>query len=290
MLRNRFLSGWWTLAVALGAAWPAGAETLTLVAVRDNTLYENAVGSVSNGAGEYFFIGTTGGGALRRGLVRFDVSSLPAGATVTDATLTLHMSRTNPGTHPATVHRLLADWGEGTSDAEFEEGQGAPSTAGDATWIHTFYDTSIWATPGGVFDPNSGPAVAIGEVGFYSWSGARLVADVQAWHADAAANFGWMVRGQEAGATTAKRFDTRENATPEFRPMLVITHTAPAVCRGDANCDGSINFADINPFVAALSGGTPCSAANVDVNGDGAVNFADINPFVALLSAGGGCQ
>ncbi len=60
------------------------------------------------------------------------------------------------------------------------------------------------------------------------------------------------------------------------------------ICRGDCNCDGLVNFDDINPFVAALSGGVPACPDNCDVNGDGVINFADINPFVALLSAGGG--
>lgn len=60
---------------------------------------------------------------------------------------------------------------------------------------------------------------------------------------------------------------------------------------GDLNNDGVVSFADINPFVAALSGldyfysyyptGTWMAA---DCNDDGVVSFADINPFVALLS------
>ena len=60
---------------------------------------------------------------------------------------------------------------------------------------------------------------------------------------------------------------------------------------GDTNCDGVVNFGDINPFVQALSdpagyaGAHPgCPLSNADVNNDGAVNFADINAFVALLS------
>jgi hypothetical protein len=61
-------------------------------------------------------------------------------------------------------------------------------------------------------------------------------------------------------------------------------------CRGDLNCDGRIDFADINPFVAALSGSTPCNEYNADVNGDGEVNFNDINPFVLLLTGGASCQ
>jgi len=64
-----------------------------------------------------------------------------------------------------------------------------------------------------------------------------------------------------------------------------------APCRGDFNCDGSIDFADIDPFVAVLSGGACCdpTGANCDVNADGAVNFGDIDPFVALLSSGATC-
>ena len=55
---------------------------------------------------------------------------------------------------------------------------------------------------------------------------------------------------------------------------------------GDVNCDGSVDIADINPFVAVLSGreaSQGCPAENADINGDGQVNFVDINAFVDLL-------
>ncbi|MEW6250493.1 MAG: hypothetical protein AB1716_07585 [Planctomycetota bacterium] len=55
------------------------------------------------------------------------------------------------------------------------------------------------------------------------------------------------------------------------------------VRRGDADCDGYVDFRDINPFVAVLAGGTPCLRANCDVNGDGFVDFNDINAFVDVL-------
>jgi hypothetical protein len=68
--------------------------------------------------------------------------------------------------------------------------------------------------------------------------------------------------------------------------------TELVLTRGDTNCDGQVNFGDINPFVLALSNPAGYAAAypgcpleNRDVNGDGACNFGDINPFVALLSA-----
>ena len=56
--------------------------TATLGPNKDNTLYEDANGSLSNGSGEFMFGGRTGnqeGGTRMRPLVAFDLSSIPAG-------------------------------------------------------------------------------------------------------------------------------------------------------------------------------------------------------------------
>ncbi len=60
---------------------------------------------------------------------------------------------------------------------------------------------------------------------------------------------------------------------------------------GDLNCDGSVDFFDIDPFVTALLYGSgypaafpDCDRGLADVNGDGAISFFDIDPFVALLT------
>jgi hypothetical protein len=65
--------------------------------------------------------------------------------------------------------------------------------------------------------------------------------------------------------------------------------------RGDLNCDGHIDFSDIDPFVTAIVGQAAYEAAypgcnwlNADIDGDGRVTFDDIDPFVAILSGGGG--
>jgi hypothetical protein len=62
---------------------------------------------------------------------------------------------------------------------------------------------------------------------------------------------------------------------------------------GDMNCDGVVNFDDINPFVLALTGQAgyeahfpACNWLGADANCDGSVDFNDINPFVACLSSG----
>jgi hypothetical protein len=71
-------------------------------------------------------------------------------------------------------------------------------------------------------------------------------------------------------------------------------------CLGDLNCDGTVNFGDINPFVLYLSNCEAwkttfpdCSPCNGDLNCDGTYcqgAFDDINPFVALMTqCGSGC-
>jgi hypothetical protein len=69
----------------------------------------------------------------------------------------------------------------------------------------------------------------------------------------------------------------------------------PSGCpRGDLNCDGFVDFDDINPFVMALVSQAGyearypgCPWLNGDINGDGSVDFDDINPFVRCLVSGG---
>jgi hypothetical protein len=60
---------------------------------------------------------------------------------------------------------------------------------------------------------------------------------------------------------------------------------------GDMNCDGAVDFGDINPFVLALTSPAAytnefpyCDIMLADCNTDGTVDFGDINPFIALLT------
>jgi carboxypeptidase A1 len=79
-----------------------------------------------------------------------------------------------------------------------------------------------------------------------------------------------------------------EAAVDDFLVMARVDCPYPP---GDLNCDGQVNFGDINPFVLALTNPAgyqaafpDCDIMNGDINGDGEVNFGDINPFVALLT------
>ena len=75
------------------------------------------------------------------------------------------------------------------------------------------------------------------------------------------------------------------------RWLSITSVTRPG--RGDINCDGSIDFFDIDPFLLALFDETAyedtypnCDLSNADANDDGSVDFFDIDPFLACLFAG----
>jgi hypothetical protein len=211
------------LAAAIGLANSVSAAMINIMPSKDNTLYEyvQVDGDKSNALGIYFFTGKTIQSELRRGVLAFDIAgNIPPGSTITAVTLSLTMSRTLTDTQRTTeLHKLLADWGEGTSDAQGEEGDGAPATLNDATWRHQFFDTIFWTTQGGDFSPTVSASQLVGPVGQYLWSSAQMAVDVQGWLNNPTSNFGWIVIGDELTAGSAKRFDTRESASP---PVLTI--------------------------------------------------------------------
>ncbi len=233
-------------ALAAGATATAAADVVTVLANRDTTIYSESA-SLSNGAGKYFFSGRTNASNLRRGLVAFDTSGIPPGSTVTSASMQLYMSRTQAANEAVALRRLLADWGEGLSDAPGQEGAGDPAENGDATWVYTFYNTAnppaspAWSSPGGDFAPGASATTVVGVEGFYTWgSTAQMVADVQGWVDDPSTSFGWILLGDEGQDQTAKRFDSRESTNSSHRPRLTVTFTPPAVsgacCFPDGTC------------------------------------------------------
>lgn len=204
-------------------------ETISIEASKDNTLYEQGEGATSNGVGAELFTGNIdrGTNALRRALIQFDLSEIPAGATIESATLNVFVSKVPPGAgaDPSTLHKITTDWGEGTSNAGTDGGKGTFTTDNDATWIHTFSPGSTWTTAGGDFVADESASTDLGGVGAYSYSSEGMVADVQAWLDDAETNFGWMIRGNEGVRMTARKLVSRESGIADRRPTLVVTYT-----------------------------------------------------------------
>lgn len=172
------------------------------------------------------FSGQTGGALWRRALIAFDIAAeVPAGATITSVSLTLNMSRTIAGEKPIVLHRILAGWQEGQGQGFGNEGAGEAAVAGDVTWTQREFMSVDWSTPGGDFFPVGSATVAVAGPGSYTWeSTAQLVADVQRWLDDPAANHGWLLKGDESASRTAKRFDSKDNKEEANRPVLMVEY------------------------------------------------------------------
>lgn len=221
----------------------AAQQSVTLTSVRDNTLYQSTSGNVSNGIGTGMFAGRTDDSSRRRAVMAFDLGAIPAGATIQSAQVRLTMTQTNSNSTPISLHRILASWGEGTSNATSGGGGGgATATANDATWVHRFWSGTSWTSPGGQFTAAPSATLPVGGTGTYTWgSTTQLVADVQGWLANPASNFGLIAIGDESQDQTAKRFATREAATASTRPALLLTYTtatAASVASTGTGCVG----------------------------------------------------
>lgn len=225
--------------VLLGSwlASAAIAEVATIQPVRDATLFEDASGSLANGAGPVLHAGNNGQDLARRALIRFDVAArVPAGARIEAVELTMNVSNaTNAVLRPFSLHRVLEDWGEGTSSTT--SGSGAPAAPNDATWLHTFWPDPFWTVAGGSFAVTASGSRSVGDVGLYTWTDPGMAADVQAWLDQPAGNFGWLLLGDELTLNTARRFDSRENGVAANRPSLRITYTVPVGVAGSRACD-----------------------------------------------------
>jgi len=238
--------------ISLMAPAIAVASTVTLNAVKDNTLYEpiqqDAYADMSDGVGPTMFTGKVkdaknqaGQVAVRRAVIEFDIAgNIPAGATIDSVQLTLFCDKVGQNANfNVNLHRLQSEWGEGTSNTgNSQQGRGEPATTNDATWRHTFYSTQFWGIQGGDYVLTASATKAVGPTGTYTWgSTSGMVADVQTWLNNASQNHGWAIISNETVIQTTKRFATRENGTVNNRPKLVINYT-PQTTQG-ACCNGS---------------------------------------------------
>jgi hypothetical protein len=142
-------------------------------------------------------------------------------------------------------------------------------------------------------------------IGSAPWGGSGGPAGFQFTEVGCSSYYDYLTNGyyDNVAITQGTSPDCNANGTPD--PLDIAFGTSldlngdgiPDECElhpGDLNCDGSVDFGDINPFVLALTNPAAWQAAypdcpmlNGDISGDGSVDFGDINPFVALLSGGG---
>lgn len=201
-------------------------DTIKLTALQDNTLYEDAAGSISNGQGKYLYSGKGSTGLIRRALVRFMlVEFLPPCSKILSVSLKMHLSGGTPSNKTIQLRKITENWGEGNSDAPGLEENGTAASAYDATWKHKYYNTDLWSVPGGVYSAAPSGSAIVGGPGFYTWNSTpQMVSDVQEWADNQSVAFGWMLFGDETASSTAKRFHSSESDTLTFVPEITVVY------------------------------------------------------------------
>ena len=91
-----------------------------------------------------------------------------------------------------------------------------------------------------------------------------------------------VLAGLQSDANTNGGFGNNAFAFDALTVTADLSGTGPIVLLGDANCDETVDFLDIAPFIALLSNGE--FKAEADIDNSGVVDFLDIAPFIAILS------
>ena len=135
-------------------------------------------------------------GDLQRGLLQFDVSSIPVDATINSATLRLQSTQIG-GELTIGVYELLQSWNEGTGDG---------SGSGTANWNQRSAGTN-WTTAGGYFNATPIDTLTTDALGQHSWDLTALVAD---WFSGSKTNNGVLVGSPDGGGNRTVTYDSRE--------------------------------------------------------------------------------
>ena len=169
---------------------------------------------------------------LSRGLVAFDISSLPADAVISSAILTLY--HYTASTADISAHRALTQWYEGDADG------GAPSGDG-STWNHRNYSGSVaWAGGAGGGSGSDYAAVATDTVTMpvTDFFDLDVTADVTDFYAGTYPNYGWWLITPEL---TSRNIASSDDGTAARHPKLTITYELVAEID---NVQDTVNLSD----------------------------------------------
>jgi lysophospholipase L1-like esterase len=176
------------------------------------------------------------GHEVRRALVRFDLSAVPADAIIRDARFRLfNLSTDNSSPLAVRAYRVTKDWVEGTQDPPDPEN-------GSSCWDAAQLGSLPWSAPGAAAasdlaqndDPNFDrletpeASATLGRMGtFYEWD---LTGAVGHWLDGTWDNNGILLQADDEGDRNLRRFYSSETQTDPHRlPCLVVTYATPPV-------------------------------------------------------------
>jgi hypothetical protein len=231
------------------------------------------------GTAEDLVVDQSSGGGIIDGLIRFDslfgggADEIPSGAIIDDVTLTFRGTGATGDT--VSLHRMLVDWNEAT-----------------ATW--NSFGPNLGLVSGTDYSATVDSSILGPGTGDISYTGANLVATLQAWSDGASNNYGWAIIISDADgwdfASSESTTDphpvlqvTWHLATPGTATTTITetdTNTDPVITSDGGGATASVNVAENtttvttvtatdaegDPLTFSLSGGTDQAFFSIDSN------------------------
>jgi Bacterial Ig domain/Disaggregatase related repeat len=235
--------------------------TATLTAIDDSYLRQSSA-TTNYGAALTFDVGRKST-ATRRGMLKFDLSTIPVGAILESATLTLTRTGGDANTLTFSTHEITQSWVEA-------------STSWNLRQTGTAWTPSV----GGTFKPTAISSTTVPATnGAYNWN---LLSLVQAWFSGTSVNNGVLIKQANESLVDKKHvFGSSENGTPANRPKLTITYKLLLPCTPVPN-QSPLAASDTVTFTSGSSVKINVKANDIDPNG----NTLTVSSVVGSPTAG----
>jgi hypothetical protein len=281
----------------------------TIYSIRDGTIYSDSAGNDAlrtDGASAVFLAGTVGAAtgthagsanASRRGLIAFNTGAIPSNATITGATVWMHVTYSccsggQDSDRTIGLYRISGAYPWNESSNLSTPGDGLPTNFYEPTWCTWSYGCSpacSW-TCGGGWDHFSG-STTVGGFGWYAWSGSTITSDVQQWVNGSHANTGWLVYNYSEGTPlTMRHFSSREDGS--YPPHIDVTYRMPqgwSGCSSGDQCTTGYCTDGVCCNTGGCGGATECAQAGYCAAGSGTCYYAPIGYGTGCSDDGNVC-
>ena len=188
--------------IAIGKQTPGTSENIAIQPSLIDTYLDQNSPSTTNGSAISISVQNRSGQA-RRGLLKFDLSSIPQGATITSAQLELYCYSKPTTGQTLNLHLVTSDW-----------------TEGSANWTNMnnkYNSTVLSSISGGT------------TTGWKVWTG--LAETVQGWVNGTITNYGLMVKCSSESSTSAQKYEFSSNnySVASQKPILRVSYTTPEI-------------------------------------------------------------
>ncbi|MEK6855757.1 MAG: DNRLRE domain-containing protein [Nanoarchaeota archaeon] len=175
----------------------------------DSFMYENS--SSNFGSNTLIDVGKIANGRERRGLLYFDVSSIPPTDTVVSAFLSLYLmgfsNNSGYGNLTINAYKLTSSWNES-----------------NVNWYNTSAGV-LWSVAGGDYSSLISSTNISNALGWYNFS---ITSAVRGWANGSSSNYGIILIASGASAGDFQEFYSSDYGTSSLRPRIIVDYTGNA--------------------------------------------------------------